>query len=522
MHKIKNIILSTIFTIALGALLAINYYFESNIKDSIEIPNKIYQVYLDGEKIGIIKSKNELYNLINEEQSEIKNEYKVNQVYPPKGFQIISKNTYDEELSTVKEVYDYIKDEKQFTIKGYTITIKSDDEEEPTKYIYVLDKNVFEEAVKNVAKTFVSEERYDEYINGTQSEISDTGYIIERMLFEEDISIKESYISVDEKIYTDVAELTRYLLFGENNAVKEYTVVEGDTIEKIAENNQLNTSELLIANQNIKSVDTLLAIGQKLDVSLINPVLTFIYEEYIIEDIEQQYQTEYREDDSKYTDYSETVQEGVNGISRMSSRAQFINGEENQQRTDVKTEQVIRNIQNKIIVKGTKKRQSSGGGGITGKPQDLGGTWYWPTNHPYYITSRYEWRWGSFHDGIDISGTGDNSPIYAALDGVIVNAGWGGIAGRASGCNVIIEHDNGYYTLYGHMTTKYKKDIPYKQYKTSECDMIVSVGQRVKRGQQIGKMGKTGTATGVHVHFALFNGLPYNGGKSLNPLRLWQ
>ncbi len=516
MHKTKSIILSTIFTILLGGLLGLNFFFENDSEN----PNNLYQVYLDGVKIGIINSKDELYKLINEEQSEIKNEYKVDQVYPPKGFQIVPKNTFEEKLSSAREVYDYIKDEKTFTIKGYTITIKSDDEENPTKYIYVLDKSIFEEAIKNVAKTFVTEERYNQYIEGLQPEISDTGFIIERMLFEEDISIKEAYISVDEKIYTDVADLTRYLLFGENNDVKEYTVVQGDTIEKIAENNKLNTSELLIANQNIKSVDTLLAIGQKLDVSLINPVLTFVYEEYIVEDVEQQYQTVYQEDNTKYTDYSETIQEGINGISRISSRAQFINGEENQQRVDLKTESIVRNIQNKIVVKGTKKRSS--GGGITGKPLDLGGEWYWPTNHPYKITSGYEWRWGSFHDGIDISGTGDNSPIYAALDGVVINAGWGGIAGKSSGCNVVIEHDNGYYTLYGHMSTKYKTDVPYRQYKTSECAMIVSVGQRVKRGQRIGLMGKTGVATGVHLHFGLFNGRPYNGGKSINPLRLWK
>ena len=516
MNKIKNIILSTIFTILLGVLLGINFLLE----DDLDLPNNLYQVYLDGEKVGIIESKDELYKLINEEQSEIKNEYNVDQVYPPKGFQIIKKNTYNENLSTVRDVYDSIKDESSFTIKGYTITIKSDDENEPTKYIYVLDKSIFEEAVKNVAKTFVTEERYKQYIDGTQAEISDTGYIIERMLYEEDISIKDSYISVDEKIYTNVDELTRYLLFGENNAVKEYTVVAGDTIEKIAENNKLNTSELLIANQSIKSADTLLAIGQKLDVSLINPVLTFIYEEYIIEDIEQQYQTEYKEDSTKYTDYSETIQEGVNGISRISSRAQFINGEENQQRADVKTEMVVRNIQNKIVVKGTKKHSS--GGAVSGKPLDLGGTWYWPTNHPYIITSGYEWRWGAFHDGIDISGTGYKSPIYAALDGTVIEAGYGGIVGNASGCNVVIEHDNGYYTVYAHMATKYKSDISYKRYKSSECQMIVSVGQRVNRGQRIGLMGKTGTATGVHLHFGLFNGRPYNGGKSVNPWRLWR
>ena len=87
MNKIKNIILSTIFTILLGVLLGINFLLE----DDLDLPNNLYQVYLDGEKVGIIESKDELYKLINEEQSEIKNEYNVDQVYPPKGFQIIKR-----------------------------------------------------------------------------------------------------------------------------------------------------------------------------------------------------------------------------------------------------------------------------------------------------------------------------------------------------------------------------------------------------------------------------------------------
>lgn len=519
MNKIKGLTFSILLTSFLGLLLGFGFINQ----ESHETPNSIYQVYLDGKKIGLIVSKEDLYTLINKEQVEIKNTYKVDQVYPPKGFQIIKENTYENNVATTREIYDYIKEDKQFTIKGYTVSIKyKDNEEEPIKYIYVLDRTVFEKAIENIAKTFVGEDRYKQYLDNTQPEINDTGYIIERMLFQEDISIKESYISVDEKIYTDVDELTRYLMFGENNAVKEYTVVQGDTIDKIANDNKLNTSELLIANQDLKSEDTLLAIGQKLDVSLINPVLTFIYEEYIIEDNEQQFNTVYQEDPTQYTDYTKTIQEGVVGIYRTESRAQFINGEENQQRTDVNVIQTVRSVQNKIIVKGTKKRATYTPPPVTGNNVDIGGTWYWPTNHPYVITSRYAWRWGSLHEGIDISGTGYKSPVYASLDGEVVSAQYGGMMGKSAGCNVVLRHDNGYYTVYAHMATKYSKDVSYKIYNSSECDMIVSVGQKVKRGQQIGKMGKTGTATGVHLHFALYTGKPFAGGKSVDPMRLWK
>lgn len=511
MNKIKGIILSILITILMGGLLALNFYFE----DKVDVPNHIYQVYLDGVKIGLINSKDELYNLINKEQVAIKDQYDVDQVYPPKGFQIIQKNTYDDEITSVENVYESIKDVKQFTIKGYTVTIKTPDENAEPIYIYVLDKNVFEKAVENIIEAFITQERYVQYKEGTQPEINDVGYLIENMYFDDSISIKESYISVDETIYTNVDDLTRYLLFGENTAVQEYTVVQGDTIEKIAEANKLNPTELLIANQNIKSTDTLLAIGQKLDVSLIKPVLTLKYDEFIVEDVEEQYQTIYQDDSTQYTDYRKTIQNGSNGINRISSRTQYTNGEENQGRIPTETK-VIKATQDEIIVRGTKQRPTYLPP-VTGEPFETGTTWFWPTNRPYIITSTFGYRWGDFHQGNDISGTGYKSPIYAALDGTVVQATFE----LTSGCYVVIRHNNGYLTFYGHLATKYNGDISYRRYSPSECDMIVSVGQQVSRGQKIGKMGKTGTATGVHLHFALYYG-SVSRANVIDSLRLWR
>ena len=57
-----------------------------------------------------------VYDLINHEQTEIKDEYNVDQVYPPKGFKIIRQTTYSEELQSVEKVYEDIKTKKQFRI----------------------------------------------------------------------------------------------------------------------------------------------------------------------------------------------------------------------------------------------------------------------------------------------------------------------------------------------------------------------------------------------------------------------
>lgn len=93
------------------------------------------------------------------------------------------------------------------------------------------------------------------------------------------------------------------------------------------------------------------------------------------------------------------------------------------------------------------------------------------------------------HDGIDI-GSKLGSPIYAAGDGEVIHAGLNGGYGKC----VIISHGNGIKSLYGHLSA-----------------IDVKVGDRVKRGQQIAKMGNTGTSTSAHLHFEVrINDVPVN------------
>lgn len=502
MNKEKELIICSILVILIAILVAFNFFAENNYKvnGAYNSPKQIYQVYLDGEKVGLIDSKEELYNLINKEQVEIKQEYNVEQVHPPKGFQIIKTNTYNEEVSTVEDVYNKIKNIKEFTVKGYTISIKSPDTGVEHIYIYVIDDDIFISALNNVVEAFIGGERYEQFKTNTQPEIADTGYTIDSMYFKETITIRESYISVNEKIYTDENELTQYLLFGENNSFEEYVVNQGDTIEKIAENNKLNTSELLIANNELKSVDTLLAIGQKLNVALINPVLDLVYKETVIEDVEEYFQKVYEEDNTKYIDYRATKTLGSNGIHRVTSIVEFTNGEQNQGAIRVDSK-VIKPVQNEIIIKGTKQYAASPGTVYV----DTGAAWAWPTNSPYIITSPYGYRWGTIHNGLDISGTGYGSPIYASLDGIVVSSQYGGMVGSSAGYNVVIEHYNGYYTVYAHCSALY-----------------VKVGEHVSRGQRIAAMGASGNVTGTHLHFGVYIGKPYAGGVHFNPLKLWQ
>ncbi len=465
---------------------------------------KVYQVYLNGNKLGLINDQDELYALINEEQKEIKETYQVDHVYPPNGFEIKEYKTYNQNVISAQEIYDKIKDEDDFTIEGYVIKIKFNKEGKEDFVLYVLNNQIFEESLKNVINAFVEESDFNKYINNKQEEIEDVGRIIENMFFEETLTIKPAHISVNQKIYTDPIELTQFLLFGSNKEQSSYTVKSGDTIASISSDNQLNTKEFLIANPKYKSEESILAIGEKVNITLINPILTLVESIYSVEDAEQVYEKEVVYDSSKPLDYSEVTQVGIPGIVRTSKRTQIVNGEENQG-FDKISDVVIRETQNEITTKGGYKP--------TGGYQDNGKYWGWPTNRPYVITSGFEWRWGSFHDAIDISGTGMGSPIYASQAGEVVdqfhtcpNVGYyRNQCGGTYGNYVVIRHENGYYTMYAHLTN----------------NVNVNIGDQVTRGQVIGYMGSSGSSTGTHLHFGVSKGEP-NKGTWINPWSLFR
>ncbi|MDR2039254.1 MAG: peptidoglycan DD-metalloendopeptidase family protein [Bacteroidales bacterium] len=105
------------------------------------------------------------------------------------------------------------------------------------------------------------------------------------------------------------------------------------------------------------------------------------------------------------------------------------------------------------------------------------------------ISSEFGPRNGSMHTGIDVK-VELNDPVYCAFDGMVRMA----TTYSAYGKMVVVRHENGLETLYSHLNT-----------------IAVKVNQRVKAGDRIGGGGKTGRATGVHLHFETrFKGEPFN------------
>ena len=274
------------------------YEFKVSAKTT---PRDLYRVYLNGKNIGAIESKEKLEKYINEDQKELKDEFGVDTVYLPKGLYISKYSTYNATLTDEKDIYETIKQTEHFTIKGYTITIKKEDENKEDIKINVLNKTDFENAVTSVVKAFVPNEELDVFLSGEDITIKDT------------IKIKESYISSDEQILLDERSVTKYLLFGEDIDEKKYIVKAGDTIESIAEDNKLAVEELLVVNQDLKSKNNLLSIGEEISVALISPVITEVEEEHLVEVKTIPYATQIEYDNSLGWGLTKIKQEGKDG-----------------------------------------------------------------------------------------------------------------------------------------------------------------------------------------------------------------
>lgn len=452
-------------------------------------PQEVYKVYLDGEVVGLIYSKEELENYIDEEEDSIKEKYDVDKVYIPNNLDIVKEITYNEKVESSKAIYEKIKDRASFTIRGYKITIKGVEEitEDATiktddVIINVLDKKVFVDSVDNTIGAFIDEESYQKFIEDRQDPIKDTGTLIEDVYLLNDIIIKEANISIKDQIFLTSEDLSKYLLFGTLDEQQKYIVQAGDTIETVSFNNKLSVGEFLIANEQFNSADNLLYAGQEVTLGIIKPAFKVVEEDHVVSEEVNHYNTIY-EDDATLAMGTEIVkQQGEDGLNKVTRKIKKVNGDITN--AVPVSQEVMKPMVTKIVVRGQKYISGVGGG-----------AWFWPTAKPYVISSPFGWRWGKLHAGIDISGTGRGSPIYAANNGVVEKADYNGINGHY----IYINHNNGYMSVYAHL----------------DSIRVVS-GQTVEAGQLIGTMGDSGFATGVHLHFSIYSGNPVSG-TPLNP-----
>ena len=200
----------------------------------------------------------------------------------------------------------------------------------------------------------------------------------------------------------------------------------------------------------------------------------------IVYDVKLDCNTTVEYDDTQDTDYKKVKVEGVDGEKRVTMRTTFIDGVQ----TDayVTSSEVTKEPVDGVVIKGT---QETGTGT---------GSFAWPVPYTHAISSYYGPRWGTMHYGIDIADSGIyGQAIVASDNGTVVHSG---DIGDGYGYYVIVDHGNGYSTVYAHCSS-----------------LAVSYGDVVKKGDTVGYIGSTGYSTGPHLHFEI-----REGSTKLDPL----
>ena len=293
--------------------------------------------------------------------------------------------------------------------------------------------------------------------------------------FVENLAVETVYVANE---LLTVAEIETKL---QENTTGEttYTVQKGDTFNGIAYANDMSVSDLKALNPDL-NINRLM-IGDVLNVKEEIPFLSVKTVEKVayLEPIECPVETV--EDSSIYEGSSKIVSKGIEGEAEVHATVTYVNGTEKER--EILTSTTLREPTTTIKAIGTKPRPKTASYG----------SYIWPCygRITSYFGGRYIFGRNSYHSGIDIAlSYGTN--IVAADGGTVTFSGWKGTYGNL----VIITHDNGTKTYYGHNSS-----------------LLVSAGQKVYRGQPIAKAGSTGRSTGVHCHFEV-----RVNGSAVNPL----
>ncbi|MDD6646062.1 MAG: peptidoglycan DD-metalloendopeptidase family protein, partial [Oscillospiraceae bacterium] len=239
--------------------------------------------------------------------------------------------------------------------------------------------------------------------------------------------------------------------------------------------NNVEVKEGIFNNSDLKSVDEIIKTAKS------KKLLQVLVKTDVVLTEKTPYDTKVKYDKKQDSSYKKVTKKGVCGKQKTTYRISLIDGVQvDAVITDVKT---IKKPVTKVVTKGKGSDTSEV---YTSEVSSAG--FIWPVPSVHTISSPYGYReGGEFHTGIDIA-DGDcyGATIVASKGGTVE---WAGYDDSGYGNYVIINHGDGYKTLYGHCSAVY-----------------VSQGQQVSQGQSICAIGSTGQSFGNHLHFEVRTG----------------
>lgn len=443
-NKRKTAALAVVIPLFIAGTALASHYYNAN-------STPLYYVYLDGEEVGTVDHPNRVHRYIQDEIAQ----HQDKQISPR-----LKNDLEFKESASLTESPDTAKTMEALKTK---IKLVAD-----AKSLAIDRKIVGYVSDRQDVNAILNE------IKGQYGPVPAPGEDAEQSMvveFKEDVEIKLTEVSPNKVI---TGEQLKTLIQEGVLERQIHTVEPGDCLSCIAAQYGITKKDILRLNPDI-SEDTLLQLGQEINVTAAKPLLTVRTIEQVEEDVALKYELEVETTDEMYRGDSRVIQAGREGLKKVTYEIVKENGVETEK--NVVREEVISEPVNQIILRGTKV-----------KPDRGSGHFIWPANGGR-ISSPYGPRSGRMHRGIDIARP-SNRTIKAADHGRVVSAGWNGGYGNC----VVIDHGNGYRTLYAHLSS-----------------ISVSAGQVVEQGESIGVMGSTGHSTGVHLHFEIIqNGVHRN------------
>lgn len=434
----------------------------------------IFHVYVDGEHVGTVSDKEVVEKYVGNQVKQKQKNYEDYSFTVGENLSFVPEKTFQSDYSN-KKVMEALKEDISIKANAYKLEIGGEIAG------YFKNKETAEQTVASYKEKFVDHEvlkKLDQTKDDRdEPDLSLNDSIILDVSLSEKVSISKEKVKV--KKVLNVEEGRKLLEEGTLND-KVHTVAEGEVLSEIAAKYDLETDKLLELNPSLTE-ETVLQIGQEINVTEHKPFMhVLVHSKKLVEE-QIDYKKEIVKSDSLFKGDTEVKQEGQTGKKEVLYSIEKQNGVEvNKEKLE---EQVTKKPVKEIIIKGTKVIESRGTG-----------SFQWPAVGGS-ITSHMGNRWGSLHKGMDIAGVSNRS-ILAADNGVVVSAGYdsGGYGNK-----VIINHKNGYKTIYAHLNS-----------------INVSTGETVSKGSKIGVMGTTGDSTGVHLHFEV-----YKNGSLQNPSKFF-
>ena len=290
--------------------------------------------------------------------------------------------------------------------------------------------------------------------------------------FVQDVQVAETIIAPG-KVESADAVLNR-IMTGDVQPV-EYKVQKGDCISLIAQKFGIAPQVIYDNNPDIKN--DLIRTGETLHLTVLQPLLAVKAVETRTEEVKVPSGIVYEKDEELKSGVIRIQSQGKPGLKKVTYETVKVNGQTEEVRT--LNETLLEPPVQTVVRQGTKVIPGIGTG-----------TFASPVLRAK-ITSEFGLRWGTNHNGTDL--VSEQRAILASDHGKVAFAG---VKSGYGNC-VIIDHQNGFETLYGHL---------------SKID--VRKDETVGKGEKIGTMGSTGNATGVHLHFEISK-----GGQQQNPMK---